>query len=133
MFQCPTPCRDIIPGDAPYANSRKQHRLMGVTMEMLSVRNFALFKIDTRALRGHLVGLNRWGCFSIRSTLRGRRCDPEVAGMSRVGESPNATTRPIGWVRGSPPLFSLVVSLPLHTELGSLHVEVSMCPTCFPV
>ena len=33
---------------------------------------------------------------------RGRRCDPDVAGVSRVGESPKAITRPIGWVRGIP-------------------------------
>ena len=44
MFQRPTPCRDIILGDIPYANSRNQHRLMGVTMEELSVRFLAFLK-----------------------------------------------------------------------------------------
>ena len=86
-----------------------------VTVEKLSARFFALFKIRARALRGRPVGFHRWGRFSIRSALRGRRCDPEFAGVSRVGESPNATTRPIGWVRGSPP------QLLQHGEWGDME------------
>ena len=35
------------------------------------------------------------------AALQGRRCGPDVAGMSQVGESPNAITQPIGWVRGA--------------------------------
>ena len=131
-FQRPAPCRDIIPSDVPYANSRNKHRLMGVTVEKLSVRFIALFQINTRALRGRLVGLNRWGRFSIRSALRGRRCDPEFAGVSRVGESPNATTRPIGWVRVNSPQFSLVVILPSHTNLGFIACRSVNGPDLLP-
>ena len=63
--------------------------------------------------------------FSIRSAPRGRRCDPDVAGMSQVGESPNATTRPIGWVRGNPPQFSLVCNV--HVALLSVISVVWLC------
>ena len=107
---------------------------LGVTVEKLSVRNFALFKINTW-FSGQPRGAESMGPLQHQvDPIRGRRCDPEVAGWSRVmGET--ECDYPVGWLGKGEYTLPILFGRDSQTQagLGSLHVEVSTSPTCFPV